>query len=578
MIPSFAQPSSIGQRYKVIQRLGGGAMGAVFLAFDEQRQERVAIKVPAASRHWRAEYERRVLKEIGILSALQHPNIIAIQDWGQDPQLGPYIVMEYIEGGSVLQLMAQYPGNRLDPYEALRIGAAVADALAYAHSRQPPIIHRDIKPDNILVRRADGQVKVSDFGLAAVLTSYKRAMTQWGTPDYIAPEQALGKGADGRSDMYGLAATLYHMLTGLRPPSLGLPLPARPSAALTPGVLDAVQARRVDFLIITMMAYDPNDRRPAPDRKAWHATDVAEELKAIAQRRPAQVYPAPEDSAIFPSLMTGMIPPAGAMPPQRGGLPRPQPMPQQPVPPMPSPQRVPAPPPQIQARQPAPQMSPPQPVPPPRPLQAEQIPPPPAAQAAFGALPAPLPQVPLAPGQAHQPSGMLPPPAVPVPIPHAQPRLTVGLPNLAPSPAVQAAPTQRPPTPPQSAAPAAPAKPGRRLPGLSPAEKELIAGVLVGIAGAAGLFFAVEHLPRPQGLDTIFDALVFGLILWGTGLLVGAASPRGRRGRLPWLALLVAILTVAVSLPLTEAILGKEGIYNLATFAGLLIASPFIFL
>ncbi len=538
-------------------------MGAVFLAFDEQRQERVAIKVPAASRHWRAEYERRVLKEIGILSALQHPNIIAIQDWGQDPQLGPYIVMEYIEGGSVLQLMAQYPGNRLDPYESLRIGAAVADALAYAHSRQPPIIHRDIKPDNILVRRADGQVKVSDFGLAAVLTSYKRAMTQWGTPDYIAPEQALGKGADGRSDMYGLAATLYHMLTGLRPPSLGLPLPARPSAALTPGVLDTVQARRIDFLIISMMAYDPNDRRPAPDRKPWHATDVAEELKAIAQRRPAQVYPALEDSAIFPSLMTSMIPPAGAMPPQRAQAARPQPVPQQPVPQMPpSPQRAPAPVPQIQIGQPAPQMSPPPPVAPPRPLQAEQIPPPPAAQAAFVASPAPLPQAPLAPEQARQPSGMLPPPSAQAPLPQAQPRLTVGLPNLAPTPAVQAVP----------------AKPGRRLPGLSPAEKELIAGVLVGLAGAAGLLFAVEHLPRPQGLDAIFDALVFGLILWGTGLLVGAASPRGRQGRMPWLALLVSILTVAVSLPLTEAMLGKEGIYNLATFAGLLIASPFLFL
>src|SRR5579871_399531 len=220
MIPSFAQPSLIGQRYKVIQRLGGGAMGAVFLAMDEQRHERVAIKVPAASRHWRAEYERRVVKEIGILSALQHPNIIEIHDWGQDPQLGPYIVMEYIEGGSVRQMMARYPGARLPPLEAMRIVAIVADALAYAHARPQPIIHRDIKPDNILVRQTDGWVKVSDFGLAAVLTG-KRAQTQWGTPDYIAPEQALGKGADGRSDMYGLAATLYHMLTGLRPPSLG---------------------------------------------------------------------------------------------------------------------------------------------------------------------------------------------------------------------------------------------------------------------------------------------------------------------------------------------------------------------
>ncbi len=546
MIPSFAQPSLIGQRYKVIQRLGGGAMGAVFLATDSQRQdERVAIKVPAASRHWRAEYERRVLKEIGILSALQHPNIIAIQDWGQDPQLGPYIVMEYIEGGSILQLMAKYPGNRLGPIEALQMAATVADALAYAHSRQPPIIHRDIKPDNILVRQSDGQIKVSDFGLAAVLTSNKRAMTQWGTPDYIAPEQALGKGADGRSDMYGLAATLYHMLTGLRPPSLGLPLPARPSAALTPGILDPVQARRVDFLIITLMAYDPNDRRPAPDRKPWHATDVAEELRAIAERRPAQVYPGPDDSAIFPSLMTGMIPPAGAMPPQRAAAPpRPQPVPapKQPLPaqqpqPVPVPQPMPAP--QAQPRQPAPPM----PAPAQRPLQAEQIPPP-----------------------------------VP-PQPPAQARPTAQLQPL-PPPAIQVRPPQQPPPPPPGVAPAAQAAPIRRQSALSPSEKELIAGLLVGAAGAVALFLANTQLPAQVNLeDAVFNALVFGLMLWGTGLLVGVASPRGRSGSLPWLALLVAILTIAIGFALIQAVHEGHGLFqNLGTLVRLLFASPFLFL
>ena len=599
MIPSFAQPSMIGQRYKVIRRLGGGAMGAVFLAMDEQRQEQVAIKVPAASRHWRAEYERRVLKEIGILSALQHPNIIAIQDWGQDPQLGPYIVMEYIEGGSVLQLMAKYPGNRLDPYEALRIGATVADALAYAHSRQPPIIHRDIKPDNILMRRSDGQVKVSDFGLAAVLTG-RRAMTQWGTPDYIAPEQALGKGADGRSDMYGLAATLYHMLTGLRPPSLGLPLPARPSAALAPGIMDAVQARRIDFLIISMMAYDPNDRRPAPDRQPWHATDVAEELKAIAEHRPAHVYPAPDDSAIFPGLMTSMIPPAGALAPQRAQAPRPQPIPQaQPVPPPPPPpmpmvqqpfvppapqaqpqpqqQRAPAPMPQVQPWQPQPQMQPPPPpvvAPTPRPLQAEQIPPTPAPPAAFAA---PQPQAPALPEPARNPSNVLPP-VTPGPTPLAQPGPLGGIPNFAPPPAIQMRPPQRPFTPPQATPPAAPAKSGGHSAGLSAAEKELIAGVLAGIAGAVALFFINGHLQQENVIDTVFNALFFGLILWLTGLLVGLASPSGRRGRVPWLALLVALLTVVIGLPLAQAVHGGEGISNLETLLRVLIASPFLFL
>ncbi len=579
MIPSFAQPSSIGQRYKVIQRLGGGAMGAVFLAMDEQRQTRVAIKVPAASRHWRAEYERRVLKEIGILSALQHPNIIAIQDWGQDPQLGPYIVMEYIEGGSVLQLMAKYPGNRLEPYEALRIGAAIADALAYAHSRQPPIIHRDIKPDNVLIRASDGQVKVSDFGLAAVLTTNRRAMTQWGTPDYIAPEQALGKGADGRSDMYGLAATLYHMLTGLRPPSLGLPLPARPSAALTPGILDAVQARRIDFLIITLMAYDPNNRRPSPDRKPWRATEVSEELKAIAERRPAQVYPGPEDSAIFPSLMTGMIPPVGAAP-QPAQAPRPQPRPQpQPATPPPAPQPqafmppppIQAQPPQRAAPPPAPQMPqqmPPQPAQ--RPLQAEQIPPNPVPQAVFVAPPAQMPPAPPpAPAQpepARQPSGMLPAPAPgPAPMPQAAP---MGAPP--PAMPMQPAPAAPPPSaPPQIARPA-------KQTGISGAEIELIAGVLAGIVGTAALFFTARELPPPGGLDTIFDGLVFCLMLWLTGLLVGFASPRGRRAQMPWLALLVAFLALLILSPLSREVLGGAGFSGLQTLLVVLISSPFL--
>ncbi len=588
MIPSFAQPSLIGQRYKVIQRLGGGAMGAVFLAMDEQRQERVAIKVPAASRHWRAEYERRVLKEIGILSALQHPNIIAIQDWGQDPQLGPYIVMEYIEGGSVLQLMAKYPNNRMDPYEALRIAATVAEALAYAHSRQPPIIHRDIKPDNILIRRSDGQVKVSDFGLAAMLTSGKRAMTQWGTPDYIAPEQALGKGADGRSDMYGLAATLYHMLTGLRPPSLGLPLPARPSAALTPDVLDVYQRRRIDFLIITMMAYDPNDRRPAPDRKAWHASDVAEELKAIAERRPAHVYPAPDDSAILPSIMTSMIPPVRAAQ-QQAQAARPQPRPQgqpAPVPPQPfaPPQPQPAPIAQVQPPQPQPMQAPiaqaqpiqpalrppPQlmPNPAPQPPQAEQVLPTPVAQGQ-GAFPMP---VPASPEQARNPSGMLPPVAAPAPQLQAQPVPMAAPPQPGLPPAIQVRPAPRPP------APATPLRTAGHARGLFGAEIELIAGLLMGIAGTAALYVVNINLPQANIEDRIFSALVFGLLLWGIGLLVGIASPRGRSGRLPWLALLVTILTIAIGFPLAQAVRGGPGLHNLETFVALLIVSPFLFL
>lgn len=607
MIPSFAQPSSIGQRYTVIQRLGGGAMGAVFLAMDEMRHERVAIKVPAASRHWRAEYERRVVKEIGILSALQHPNIIEIHDQGQDPQVGPYIVMEYIEGGSVRQMMARYPGERLPPLEAMRITAIVADALAYAHGRPQPIIHRDIKPDNILVRQTDGWVKVSDFGLAAVLTG-KRAQTQWGTPDYIAPEQALGKGADARSDMYALAGTLFHMLTGLRPPSLGQPLPGRPSALMTQGVLHPDQARRIDLLIITMLAYDPDQRRPAPDRKPWRASDVAEELRAIIERRPANVYASPEDSAIFPALMTGLIPPPGTpmprqgqpLPPtQRGGPPVPpgQPMPaQQPMQqaqPMAPIQQIPPPPPPPPAQAPpAPFIQPAQPAPMPAPaMQAGQI-------APFQAPPAPQPSggLPIPPQQGIRPSGGAPmPPQMAQPMP--APPLPAGAYVFPPPQAIQVRPgvAGAPPgpvaqpgpafAPPQfRASGALPPPASVKAPSFSSAEKEAIAGVLVGAAGIVLLALVVPQLPAPDGLDLVTDFLLRGLIAWGIGLVAGIASPRGRRGSFPILAVLITLLTLVIGFPLVQVIteviahLNHSPVQALGEALWMLVTAPLLLL
>ena len=604
MIPSFAQPSSIGQRYTVIQRLGGGAMGAVFLAMDEMRHERVAIKVPAASRHWRAEYERRVVKEIGILSALQHPNIIEIHDQGQDPQLGPYIVMEYIEGGSVRQMMTRYPGERLPPLEAMRITAIVADALAYAHARPQPIIHRDIKPDNILVRQTDGWVKVSDFGLAAVLTG-KRAQTQWGTPDYIAPEQALGKGADARSDMYALAGTLFHMLTGLRPPSLGQQLPGRPSALMTQGVLHQDQARRIDLLIITMLAYDPDQRRPAPDRKPWRASDVAEELRAIIERRPANVYASPEDSAIFPALMTGLIPPPGAPMPRQGqplpptqragppGQPLPAQQPIQQAQPMAPIQQVPPPPPPppVQAP-PAPFIQPAQPAPMPAPaMQAGQI-------APFQAPPAPQPSggLPIPPQQGIRPSGgapiapqmAQPMPAPPLPAgayvfpPPQAIQVRPGVAGAPPGPVAQPGPSFAPPQ--FRASGALPPPASAKAPSFSSAEKEAIAGVLVGAAGVALLALVVPQLPAPDGLDLVTVFLLRGLIAWGIGLVAGIASPRGRRGSFPILAVLITLLTLVIGFPLVQVIteviahLNHSPVQALGEALWMLVTAPLLLL
>jgi serine/threonine protein kinase len=519
-VPIPQQPFTIGGRYQVIRKLGGGAMGAVFLAEDLRpaSHRQVAIKVPATSRHWRAEYVRRVVQEIGILSALQHPNIVEILDSGQDAVYGPFIVMEYVKGISVRQFMAQHPGDKLPPNEAVRIAAAAADALAYAHTRPERIIHRDVKPDNILLREADRQIKVSDFGLAAVL-SVKRADTQWGTPDYIAPEQALGRGADERSDLYGLAATLYHMVTGLRPPPLGASAPQRPSSVMVPGVFDATQARWLDSLILNLLAYDPNYRRPT------RASEVADVLRAILGLRPAPVvYPLPEDSAIFPALMQRMAQPPQGQRMRQGQTPRHRPLP---APAQPAPQMAPA-------QAPAPLAAPaPAPVPP-----SEQVLHPPAAPPSpppQGVLPAPTPPPPQGA------SGRLPAAA---PLPAAIQRLAPPMPVAQPPPALQMQPRPAPAAPPQPPILPAPPTPARARPApksTGKTEYEFLAG---GVAGLAGLLLSLFALLSYHPERPIFSLLLDVLIFWMTGALAGLLSPRGRQGRFPGWSALAAMLVI----------------------------------
>ncbi len=542
-VPIPQQPFTIGGRYQVIRKLGGGAMGAVFLAEDLRptSHRQVAIKVPATSRHWRAEYVRRVVQEIGILSALQHPNIVEILDSGQDAVFGPFIVMEYIKGVSVRQFMAQHVGDKLPPNEAVRIAAAVADALAYAHTRPERIIHRDIKPDNILLREADRQVKVSDFGLAAVLT-IKRADTQWGTPDYIAPEQALGRGADERSDLYALSATLYHMVTGLRPPPLGASAPQRPSSVMVPGVFDHTQARWLDSLILNLLAYDPNYRRPT------RAAEVADTLRAILGLRPAPAfYPLPEDSAIIPALMQRMVQPPQGQPRGRRPMGQPRPQPAQPMPQVAPTVPAPALPAQPQAPLAPTVPAPAAPVPP-----SEQVLHPPVAP------PSPPPQAVAFPQRALSP---MPPP--PQPLPGFQPPPVAGRPPMPPPAIHQPAPANPMPprpvpaplaAPPLNQAPPTPARarPASRNKGKT--EYEFLAGGLAGLVGLAAFLLALHY--RPERI--IFSLLLDVLIFWATGVAAGLLSSRGRRGLFPWWAALAAMLVIFFGSAAATALAASE--------------------
>jgi serine/threonine protein kinase len=266
-------------RYRVIGRLGTGGMGTVLRAMDEVRGREVALKLPNDVDPQTINF---LQQECAVLSQLEHHNIVQVFGSGSDPDpdLPFYIVMEYVDGVTVENLLHQEQG-RLEPRRALKIALGVADALAYAHKPPLRIIHRDIKPGNIMIRRSDEMVKVTDFGIAAVLSSQRSGRTAVGTLAYMSPEQATGQGVDERSDLYSLGAMLYEMLTGQRSPQLAS-VPPRPPGAWIAGNLPLELRTRVDRLVMGLLQADRDQRRPQ------RAAEVAEELRAMLEGRPSR--------------------------------------------------------------------------------------------------------------------------------------------------------------------------------------------------------------------------------------------------------------------------------------------------
>lgn len=206
--------SNLG-RYEVLGELGQGAMGVVYKAKDPLIDRVVAIKTINLSLAMdeKEEYEGRFYQEAKAAGRLNHPNIVTIYDVGKSGDVA-YIAMELLEGRELRDIMND--GALLPVDQVLNIVAQVAQGLAYAHEHE--IVHRDVKPSNIMVIR-DGHVKITDFGIARMASSSVRTQTGMvlGSPKYMSPEQVMGKSIDQRSDIFSLGVMLYEMLTGKAP-------------------------------------------------------------------------------------------------------------------------------------------------------------------------------------------------------------------------------------------------------------------------------------------------------------------------------------------------------------------------
>ena len=209
----LVQGELLHKRYRILEVLGHGGMGSVYRAHDENLSVDVAVKENLFTTE---DYARQFRLEATILASLRHPNLPRVSDHFVLSDEGQYLVMDYIEGPDLRQILEK--NGPITEEEAIRIGAAICDALTYLHSRTPAILHRDIKLGNIKLVK-DGHISLVDFGLAKIIEGDQPTMTgaRAMTPGYSPPEQYGSSRTDARSDIYSLGATLYAALTGFIP-------------------------------------------------------------------------------------------------------------------------------------------------------------------------------------------------------------------------------------------------------------------------------------------------------------------------------------------------------------------------
>ena len=256
----------LDNRYEILELIGVGGMARVYKARCHRLNRLVAIKILRDDLSQDAEFRRRFHDESQAVAMLSHPNIVAVYDVSRSSEL-EYIVMELIDGITLKQYM-QKKGNKLNWREALHFITQIVKALGHAHSRG--IIHRDIKPHNIMVLR-DGSVKVADFGIARVASGGHSTLTQeaLGSVHYISPEQARGSHIDARSDLYSTGVVLYEMITGRLPFEGDTPVAVAiqhiNSIPLSPRELDPTIPEALEAITMKAMAPNPDNRYRSAD-------------------------------------------------------------------------------------------------------------------------------------------------------------------------------------------------------------------------------------------------------------------------------------------------------------------------
>ncbi|MEU2131859.1 Stk1 family PASTA domain-containing Ser/Thr kinase [Streptomyces sp. NPDC018352] len=265
------EPRRLGGRYELGSVLGRGGMAEVYLAHDTRLGRTVAVKTLRADLARDPSFQARFRREAQSAASLNHPAIVAVYDTGEDYVDGvsiPYIVMEYVDGSTLRELL--HSGRKLLPERTLEMTVGILQALEYSH--RAGIVHRDIKPANVMLTRT-GQVKVMDFGIARAMGDSGMTMTQTaaviGTAQYLSPEQAKGEQVDARSDLYSTGCLLYELLT-VRPPFIG----DSPVAVAyqhvreepqTPSNFDPEITPEMDAIVLKALVKDPDYRYQSAD-------------------------------------------------------------------------------------------------------------------------------------------------------------------------------------------------------------------------------------------------------------------------------------------------------------------------